>query len=103
MQFGKAFQRVLSTIVHADPRFGPVHLSKIDLADDFYRVWVQASDVLKLGVALPTSADNVQLVAFPLALPMGWIESPPYFTVLTETACDRAHAIARTGDPRHPP
>jgi hypothetical protein len=24
----------------------------------------------------------------PLALPMGWVESPPFFTTLTETACD---------------
>jgi hypothetical protein len=33
MQFGRALHRVLSTIVHADPRYGPpVSLSTIDIA-----------------------------------------------------------------------
>jgi hypothetical protein len=36
IQFGRALQRVLTTIVHADPRYGPVYLSKIDIADGFY-------------------------------------------------------------------
>ena len=30
---------------------------------------------------------------FPLALPMGWVESPPYFTVFTETAYDTANVM----------
>lgn len=55
MQFGRALNRVLKRIVAADPRYGPVHLAKIDIADGFYRVWVQFNDVPKLGVVLPTS------------------------------------------------
>ena len=93
MQFGRALQRVFTTLVHAHPRYGPVHLAKIDVADGFYRVWVQLRDVPKLGVVLPTAPGSVPLVAFPLALPMGWVESPPYFTAITETACDRANAM----------
>ncbi|KAI2499906.1 hypothetical protein MHU86_14576 [Fragilaria crotonensis] len=92
MQFGRALQRVFTTIVHADPRYGPVYLAKIDVADGFYRVWIQIDDVPKLGVVLPTAPGCQPLVAFPLALPMGWVESPPYFTALTETACDLANA-----------
>jgi hypothetical protein len=91
MQFGKALQRVFTTLVHADPRYGPVYLAKIDVADGFYRVWLQLADVPKLGVFLPIAPGCLPLVAFPLALPMGWVESPPYFTILTETACDRAN------------
>ena len=91
MQFGRALQRVLAKIVHADPRYGPVCLSKIDIADGFYRVWLQWADIPKLGVALPTAPGQPPLVAFPLALPMGWVESPPYFTTLSETACDFAN------------
>jgi hypothetical protein len=104
MQFGRALQRVLRTIVHADPRYGPVYLSKIDIADGFYRVWLQISDIPKLGVALPTTPGQPPLVAFPLALPMGWVESPPYFTILTETACDLSnHRLrARAERPRLP-
>ena len=101
MQFGRAFQRLLSHIVHANPRYGPVHMAKIDIADGFYRVWIQVDDVPKLGVVLPIAPGHTPLVAFPLALPMGWVESPPYFTILTETACDLAnHMLKGTEAPR---
>ncbi|KAI2491522.1 hypothetical protein MHU86_23050 [Fragilaria crotonensis] len=99
MQFGRALQRVFTTIVHANRRYGPVYLSKIDIADGFYRVWLQIADIPKLGVALPIAPGAVPLVAFPLALPMGWVLSPPYFTALTETACDLANAAIRSRPP----
>ena len=103
MQFGKALHRVLSKVVHADPYYGPVSLGKIDIADGFYRIGIQVRDIPKLGVILP-SAGGSALVAFPLALPMGWVESPPYFTSVTETACDLMNAALRRGDnpPPHP-
>ena len=98
MQFGRALQRVFTTIVHAHPRYGPVRMAKIDVADGFYRVWVQTRDIAKLGVVLPASPGCTPLIAFPLALPMGWVESPPYFTAVTETTCDLANAkLARPG------
>ena len=77
MQFGRAsLQRVFTTLVHAHPKYGPVHLAKIDVADGFYRVWLQMADIPKLGVALPTAPNADPLVALPLVLPMGWVESP---------------------------
>jgi hypothetical protein len=96
MQFGRALQRVISQVVRADPRYGDVYLAKIDIADGFYRVWLQTADLQKLGVVLPTSPGRPPLIAFPLTLPMGWVESPPYFTTLTETACDLANLRLRT-------
>ncbi len=96
MQFGRALQRIISTVVHANPRYGDVYLAKIDIADGFYRVWLQIADIQKLGVVLPTSPGQPPLIAFPLTLPMGWVESPPYFTALTETACDLANIKLRT-------
>ena len=93
MQFGRALQRVFTTLVHAHPRYGPVSLAKIDVADGFYRIWVRLADVPKLGVILPTAPGVPPLIAFPLALPMGWIESPPYFTAFTEAFCDRANMM----------
>ena len=95
MQFGRALQRVVQTIVHSNRRFGPVYLGKIDIADGFYRVWVQIRDIPKLAVVLPGAPHADPLVAFPLALPMGWVESPPFFTTLTETVCDLANAKLR--------
>jgi hypothetical protein len=91
MQSGRVLQRVMSTTMHADPQqYGPVYLAKIDITGGFYRVWLQQADILKLGVALPTSPGQPQLIAFPLALPIGWVESPPYFTALTEITGDLA-------------
>ena len=98
IQFGRALQRVLAKIVHADPRYGPVQLSKIDIADRFYRIWLQWADIPKLGVALPTSPKQPPLITFPLALPMGWVESPPYFTTFSETACDLANLSLGASD-----
>ena len=90
---------MLHTLIKSDPHFGPVHMSKIDIADGLYRVWLQVADVVKLGVALPVPASHPPLVAFPLALPMGWVKSPPYFTTLTETICNLSNA--KLGDPRY--
>jgi hypothetical protein len=92
MQFGRALERFLRKIVHADPRFGPVKTLKVDMADGFYRVWVRVRDIPKLGIAFPSLAGEAPLIAFPLCLPMGWTESPPYFCSATETVADVANA-----------
>ena len=91
MQFGRALQRMLQDIVQADPRFGPVYLMKVDIADGFYRVAVNVHDIPKLGVAFPVQPGEQPLVALPLTLPMGWQSSPPYFCVPTETITDVAN------------
>jgi hypothetical protein len=91
MQFGRTLERLITQVVRADPRFGPVQFIKIDIADGFYRVWVRAEDVPKLGVAFPSLDAKQPLVAFPLVLPMGWTESPPYFCTVTETITDLAN------------
>ena len=104
MQLGRALQRVLTNIVHANPKYGPPHLAKIDIADGFYRVWICAADVPMSGAILPRSDDaQDSLVTFPLALPMGWVESPPFLTTLTETACDLANRAMSSNEqlPEH--
>jgi hypothetical protein len=53
MQFGKALERILRNIVEADPSHGPVYLLKIDIADGFYRIWLNKHDILSLAVSLP--------------------------------------------------
>jgi hypothetical protein len=94
MQFGTALQRVVEDIVNADPQWGPVYLCKVDVSDGFYRVDVRKEDIPKLGVILPTMIheEDTQLVAFPLVLPMGWKNSPPYFCAVTETIADVTNA-----------
>lgn len=92
MQFGKALERILRSIVNADPKFGPVHLIKVDIADGFYRIWLNATDIPKLAVSIPNLGPTDEtLVALPLSLPMGWQQSPAYFCAATETVADMAN------------
>ena len=98
MRFGQAFQRLIEDIVNADPKYGPVHLCKVDISDGFYRVWLRLEDIPKLGVAFPTEVQGQHLVAFPLVLPMGWVSSPPYFCAATETVADVSNARIMLGD-----
>ena len=94
MQFGRALERVLYQVRHANTRFGPVYMSKIDIADGFYRVWVQPRGVQNLGVVFPKYDSEEQMVAFLMVLPMGWIESPPYFCMVMETVTDLSNQPA---------
>jgi hypothetical protein len=99
MQFGKALWRILQQVSTADPRLGPVHLSKIDIADGFYRMWINLNDVPKLGVMFPGAPGDDPLVGFPLVLPMGWMQSPPLFTAATETVADLANQKLQANGP----
>jgi len=93
MQFGRALQRLLHRIHQANPRYGPVYLSKIDIADGFYRLGIRPDDAPRLAVLFPTKPGEEQLVGIPLTLPMGWLESPPAFCAMTETTADLANAV----------
>jgi hypothetical protein len=102
MQFGRALWRILNAIARANPTLGPVYLSKVDIADGFYWIRVRSADVAKLGVLLPTRSGEEPLVAFPLALPMGWNQSPPLFTSATETIADLANQAVKVCSPQLP-
>ena len=88
MQFGKALERIHQHVAFADPKFGELQGLKVDIGDGFYRVPVSNSGVRKLGVLMPKMPGLPPMVAFPLVLPMGWTEAPPFFCEFTETACD---------------
>jgi hypothetical protein len=77
MQFGKALWRILQQVSTASPRLGPVNLSKIDIADGFYIIWINPNDVPKLGVMFPGAPGDEPLIGLPLVLPMGWMQPPP--------------------------
>lgn len=83
MQFGHALERILYQILNADPRHGYVFMGKVDIANGFYRLHVAPKDIPNLGVAFWEAAHSKNFVAFPLTAPMGWKESPPWFTAAT--------------------
>ena len=92
MQFGRTLERLLYSIRHANPRFGLVFLGKVDLADGFCRLGLNKSAITQLAVALPRFEDEDPLIALPLVLPMGWVESPPWLCAATETVADLANS-----------
>jgi hypothetical protein len=94
MKFGKALERILAQIVAANPAHGPAQLTKVDIANGFYRAWLNLSDILKLAASIPSPKGEERLLAFPLVLPMGWTESPPYFCATTETVTNMANQRA---------
>ncbi len=100
MQFGRALERVLRTILEAPDEHGPCYLLKIDLSDGFYRVQVDPEHVAQLGVVLPGhGSPNNPWIGFPLVLPMGWCESPPHFCSFTETIVDLSNRYIEHWDP----
>ena len=92
MQFGGALPWLLWLIRHADPAKGPLFLSKYDLTNGFYCIFLTTDDALKLAIMMPHYAGKPQLAAIPLSLTMGWTKSPPTFSAASETATDLANA-----------
>lgn len=102
MQFGGTLYRHCYHIRHADPQYGPVMQSKYDVKDGFYKLDVRPNHAPGLAVVLPTYEGLPQLVAIPLCLTMGWINSPPTFCGLSETVCDLANdRLYRRHSPPH--
>jgi hypothetical protein len=99
MQFGRALHRVLTQLEQADTRRGPTMLLKLDIADAFMRVPVQLASIPKLSALLPRYPGEPQLVAFPLVLPMGWVNSPAWFCTVSETITDLANQSAAPAQP----
>jgi hypothetical protein len=64
MQFGRTLHQLLRHIIWINPCFGPLYLSKQDIANGFYRIWLLPHDVTKLGMLFPRSAGEEQLVGF---------------------------------------
>ena len=91
MQFGRTLQRLLERIHRANCQYGPVYMSKIDLSDGFYRLWLRPEDTLRLAVLFPSREGEPPLVGIPLTNPMGWVSSPPNFCACTETVADLAN------------
>ena len=65
MEFSHALERILREILLADPKLGPVYLSKLDISDGFYRINLAVDDIPKLGVVFPVKDGHEPLVAFP--------------------------------------
>jgi hypothetical protein len=80
-------------------------MAKIDLSDAYMHIWLAIADLPKLAFIIPPHASDPEpLIGFHLLLPMGYIESAPFFCALTETVADLInHSWALAGlAPVHP-
>jgi hypothetical protein len=92
IQFGAALYRFLQRLQRADTRQGVIRLAKTDISDAFMRVWLDLATIPSMGALLPTYPGEEPMVAFPMILPMGWVDSPNYLCAITETIADLANA-----------
>lgn len=90
MKWGSTFHPLLWLIHTADQHHGPVLMSKTDLSDRFYQLPLTSSGALKLAV--PFNYQGQPYLAVPMHLPMGWTESTPAFSAVTETIADLINA-----------
>ena len=94
MQFGRAFPRLVQNLLAADPHFGPVFALKTNMSDAYMHIWVRLQDILRLDFLAPSiPSDNDPLVCFHLSVPMGYINSSPYFCCSTKTVADIVNAL----------
>jgi hypothetical protein len=49
MQSERTLEHLLFHICQANPRYGPVYMAKVNLADGFYHLWLASRDIPNLG------------------------------------------------------
>ena len=67
-------------------------MSKYDLTDGFFWIFLALDNTLKLAIMMAHYNRETQLAAMPLSLTMGWTKSPPMFSATSETVTDLTNA-----------
>jgi hypothetical protein len=73
-----------------------VMLSKIDLSDGFWRMLVEDNAKGNFAYIMPDPPGSPVRLVVPLALQMGWAESPAYFCAAAKTGGDIIHQSVET-------
>ena len=93
MRFGGTFRHIIRRLLLDDSRLDPVYLGKAELADAYTWLWVLLKDTPSVALLIPRKNNTTkQSVGFPLSLPMGYIDSYPFFCMSTETIVDMVNA-----------
>ena len=87
-ELGNVIPRLLHHMATADPNT-PIFFTKIDIKDGYWRLRIRKDHEWNFVYTLPKlSPEQETILAICLTLAMGWIDSPPYFCAVTETARD---------------
>ncbi|KAG7352982.1 hypothetical protein IV203_009030 [Nitzschia inconspicua] len=102
-ELGHVIPRILHHMATA-PAHTPLFLTKIDIKDGYWRMRVCKDGKWNFAYTLPRNDPKHELlVVLCLTLPMGWVDSPPFFCAVTETARDIMHAYEALPElPPHP-
>ena len=105
MKFGRDMQCLVDCILATDPELGPTFMRKVDLADAYIHIWVQLADVPAVAFLVPREKESdLNLIGFHLYIPMGYVESAPFFCVATKRMIYLSlnTLYARVAFPDHP-
>lgn len=88
-QIGHALRCIIHAFAATDPN-AKIFMAKWDIKDGFWHLDCEQGQEWNFAYVLPDQDTlSLQLVV-PTSLQMGWIESPPYFCTVSETARDIA-------------
>ena len=80
MWVGGILHRIIIKVLTEYPRIGPVYLGKVDLADAYMRIRFRLEDTPSVAFLVPrNNPTDKQLVCFHLSVPMGYVDSAPFF------------------------
>lgn len=88
-QLGHSSKRVIHAFVEAEKE-EKIYMAKWDIQDGFWRLSCREGDEYNFAYVLPQAAGKPVRLVIPTLLQMGWVESPPFFCVVSETARDVA-------------
>ncbi len=93
-QIGHVLPRIIHAFATAEED-AKIFMAKWDIKDGFWCLDCETGEEWNFAYVLPSTfgTEDVALV-IPTSLQMGWIESPPYFCVASETARDVAASYA---------
>jgi len=92
MQFGQALERILIRIRHANPKYGPVHISKQDILDGFCRVPLAGGGQCSAPRSVVAhSARGATSHGYSLRLAHGVDQLLPIFCAITKTVANIAN------------
>ena len=92
-QMGQALQRLIYAYATAD-KDKPIFAAKEDIKDGFWRLVAEEGAEWNFAYVLPQAEGQPKKIVVPTSLQMGWIESPGFFNVPSETGRDVAEHYA---------
>jgi hypothetical protein len=94
-QLGHSLTRIIHAFVETEDDAW-IFMAKWDIKDGFWRMDAEEGAEWNFAYVLPQSLGRPSYLVVPTSLQMGWVESPPFFCMASETARDVAQDYCKT-------